>query len=70
MFSNLFLTELSRRLGSLVTIGTEDSETLTGVLARVSADVIVVVPTGYGTDNNPVYISVEFINFVTFELAA
>mgnify|MGYP001065817569 CR=1 FL=1 len=70
MFSTLFLTELSRRLGSLVTIGTEDSETVTGVLARVSADVIVVVPTGYGTDNNPVYISVEFINFVTFELAA
>ncbi|WP_043978859.1 hypothetical protein [Priestia megaterium] len=67
MFENLFVDELSTRLGSSVIVGTEDQfDPVTGVLASVSTDVIVVVPSGYGTDNSPISISVDFINSVTF----
>ncbi|MCU7713025.1 hypothetical protein AAB109_29295 (plasmid) [Priestia megaterium] len=67
MFENLFVDELSTRLGSSVVVGTEDQfDPVTGVLASVSANVIVVVPSGYGIDNSPISISVDFINSITF----
>jgi len=67
MFANLFVDELSTRLGASVVVGTEDQfDPITGVLASVTGNVVVVVPSGYGTDNSPISIAVEFINSVTF----
>ncbi|MFU7592301.1 hypothetical protein ACMX9J_25500 [Priestia sp. RMT2NF4] len=67
MFAPDFVTELSKRVGTLVVEVQTDGGEFSGTLARVSAEVIVVVPFGvYPTNNSPQYISVSSINFVRF----
>lgn len=66
MFESLFTAELSKRVGTFLVEVQTDGDEVNGVLARVSGDVLVVVPiTPYALDaNNPVYISIPSINFV------
>ncbi|WP_394223944.1 hypothetical protein [Priestia aryabhattai] len=68
MFESTFFAELSKRVGTLlIEVQTDGNELFQGILARVSGDVLVVVPVGtYPVNSNLIYIQIPSINFVKF----
>nr|WP_021038265.1 hypothetical protein [Bacillaceae bacterium JMAK1]AGQ45432.1 hypothetical protein [Bacillaceae bacterium JMAK1] len=69
MFEELLTEELATRIGTRVEI-TTSINLFSGILIRVTADFIVVLPDdGYGTSNQQ-NISVNAINYVRFPVGA
>lgn len=69
MFAKTFRKSLAGRVGSFVEIAT-DNNLVTGILAAVSGDLVLVLQSSTGYNNaagNKVWIVIDKINFVRFE---